>query len=569
MAAGQLSFASPQWLSATLGLPTTPPPSQEWASSSAAVLSPRNSADGKGVSALGRGSVNWCLRGRKRAGCRTLVGSSNDETADAVLGDASGNATPALSNLLSGETTASASAAPPSSRQQETEQETEVEKEESTLSTAASAAATALGVIGGFFQAVRKRLTGGGADSAQDKLKLKLIAGLKMKKIGAEAEADAAAAAKAEEEERAAQEEARKQREVELAAAVAKAEEEEFAAQEAERKAREEADVAREKAARAAEAARANEKAAAAAAAKAECEQEEAENARLLVQAAEETRRVAEEERALREAAEVAAQEEIRQEAVARAAERRTAALKKPIGDPKAQMVLMAKTTHTPFEYLDEYGQLDPFEVLGLPFLAGREDVRTSYIRVCRIHHPDRNGGRESPEWLMARWAYEQLMDTENATAYATRRVLRNAVSVTGDFFFGALSIMRKAVIALTEVTFPILQYITKVVPALPSITTTKRDFLPSVDEEWRKRKEAMDERKKASSGGMEIEPLFNLEVKVKPGQPPVVLCVHATDDPSKVADEFAAQHGLSDLNQRKLVNLLAQQLEARRNQTA
>ncbi|CAJ1443244.1 unnamed protein product [Effrenium voratum] len=57
----------------------------------------------------------------------------------------------------------------------------------------------------------------------------------------------------------------------------------------------------------------------------------------------------------------------------------------------------------------DDASRLDPYAVLGIPFLSGRRAIRQAYANCCREHHPDLNGGRESLEWMMIQRAYRIL----------------------------------------------------------------------------------------------------------------------------------------------------------------
>lgn len=85
----------------------------------------------------------------------------------------------------------------------------------------------------------------------------------------------------------------------------------------------------------------------------------------------------------------------------------------------------------TPWDVLDDAEKLDPYKILGVPFLSGRSAVRKAYVRLAREEHPDLHAGHTSMEWLMGEWAYRQLMDAQAKTKYDTARVLRNALSLT------------------------------------------------------------------------------------------------------------------------------------------
>ncbi|CAK0851189.1 unnamed protein product [Prorocentrum cordatum] len=76
--------------------------------------------------------------------------------------------------------------------------------------------------------------------------------------------------------------------------------------------------------------------------------------------------------------------------------------------DPSRAIVRCAKVRRYQ-DLLDQYGDLDPYAVLGVPFMASKATIRQAYKEVCKKEHPDVNGGFESAEWLMANNAYAIL----------------------------------------------------------------------------------------------------------------------------------------------------------------
>lgn len=103
-----------------------------------------------------------------------------------------------------------------------------------------------------------------------------------------------------------------------------------------------------------------------------------------------------------------------------------------------ALVPLEGGSKRTPFDVLDDAKRMDPYRVLGVPFLSSKEEVRQAYVRLCRKEHPDLHGGQESMEWVMGEWAYRVLMDPQDRAEYDTARVVRNALSLTeGVFAFG------------------------------------------------------------------------------------------------------------------------------------
>lgn len=53
----------------------------------------------------------------------------------------------------------------------------------------------------------------------------------------------------------------------------------------------------------------------------------------------------------------------------------------------------------------------NPYEVLGLESNATRADIRAAYLRLAKKHHPDKNPGDKTSEWIFKEvsWAYETL----------------------------------------------------------------------------------------------------------------------------------------------------------------
>lgn len=85
----------------------------------------------------------------------------------------------------------------------------------------------------------------------------------------------------------------------------------------------------------------------------------------------------------------------------------------------------------TPFDFLDDANQLDPYKVLGVQFLSAKEKIREAYIARCKLHHPDLHGGRETMEWMLTQRANRMLTDSTERVSYDSARVTRNAFSAT------------------------------------------------------------------------------------------------------------------------------------------
>jgi hypothetical protein len=108
---------------------------------------------------------------------------------------------------------------------------------------------------------------------------------------------------------------------------------------------------------------------------------------------------------------------------------------------PKAEgeansMALAPPSDHA---WVDSEGELNPYKVLGLKFLASKEEVREAYAHICKTEHPDLNGGRESEKWLRARQAYNLL--TTSGQEYAVAKAAKSVVSLTGALANAAFAI--------------------------------------------------------------------------------------------------------------------------------
>jgi len=89
----------------------------------------------------------------------------------------------------------------------------------------------------------------------------------------------------------------------------------------------------------------------------------------------------------------------------------------------------------TPLEFLDQDGVVDPYQVLGVKFLASEAKIREAYLKVCKVHHPDLHGGEESYEWQMASRAYQILRDPQQRSKYDVRRATRSIFDLAGNLF--------------------------------------------------------------------------------------------------------------------------------------
>ena len=60
-----------------------------------------------------------------------------------------------------------------------------------------------------------------------------------------------------------------------------------------------------------------------------------------------------------------------------------------------------------------ERPDVDPYEVLGLEPGATHAEIRAAYLRLAKKHHPDKNPGDKTAEWIFkaVQKAYETLRD--------------------------------------------------------------------------------------------------------------------------------------------------------------
>jgi len=74
-----------------------------------------------------------------------------------------------------------------------------------------------------------------------------------------------------------------------------------------------------------------------------------------------------------------------------------------------------------------EHFDFDLYEELGLTPAATEQEIRAAYKKKALVHHPDRNGGVQSDEFLRLKQAYDNLID-------AAKRQNYDAFHHTGEF---------------------------------------------------------------------------------------------------------------------------------------
>ncbi|KAG4025695.1 hypothetical protein MFRU_052g00140 [Monilinia fructicola] len=58
------------------------------------------------------------------------------------------------------------------------------------------------------------------------------------------------------------------------------------------------------------------------------------------------------------------------------------------------------------------------YETLGIPQNAATQDVKNAFFSLAKTHHPDRNNGGPTKEFVKARAAYEILSDQDRRNIY-------------------------------------------------------------------------------------------------------------------------------------------------------
>lgn len=98
-------------------------------------------------------------------------------------------------------------------------------------------------------------------------------------------------------------------------------------------------------------------------------------------------------------------------------------------------------------DLLDEFGEVNPYKVLGVNSWASQEEIRSAYMKVCKTEHPDLNKGVESMEWLVVSKAYQTL--SQRRLTYTVKSTARSVGAVAGGFMevmFAAVAAGAKAV---------------------------------------------------------------------------------------------------------------------------
>ena len=90
----------------------------------------------------------------------------------------------------------------------------------------------------------------------------------------------------------------------------------------------------------------------------------------------------------------------------------------------------------------------DPYRILNVPHTASDREVTLAYRALARAHHPDKNGGVDSPFFIQVNLSYEVLSDVLTRSAYDRRYGhggARRDTTSSGNYDAGAASAARAA----------------------------------------------------------------------------------------------------------------------------
>lgn len=67
---------------------------------------------------------------------------------------------------------------------------------------------------------------------------------------------------------------------------------------------------------------------------------------------------------------------------------------------------------------MDEFYKENPYTILGVSKTATKSEIKTAYRKKAKESHPDKNEGKEIPEFRKYTFAYKVLIDSEKRKAY-------------------------------------------------------------------------------------------------------------------------------------------------------
>lgn len=67
----------------------------------------------------------------------------------------------------------------------------------------------------------------------------------------------------------------------------------------------------------------------------------------------------------------------------------------------------------------------DLYEILGIKRNATEDEIKKAHRRLVKIHHPDKNSGKQSPEFHAIQQAYDVLSDPESRARYDEEEINR------------------------------------------------------------------------------------------------------------------------------------------------
>eukprot|EP00403_Amphidinium_massartii_P017505 CAMPEP_0178427408 /NCGR_PEP_ID=MMETSP0689_2-20121128/29732_1 /TAXON_ID=160604 /ORGANISM="Amphidinium massartii, Strain CS-259" /LENGTH=270 /DNA_ID=CAMNT_0020049119 /DNA_START=31 /DNA_END=843 /DNA_ORIENTATION=+ len=142
-------------------------------------------------------------------------------------------------------------------------------------------------------------------------------------------------------------------------------------------------------------------------------------------------------------------------------------------GLPREPLSIVVVDVTSPLDFLDSEGKLDPYEVLGVRFLAPARAIKEAYKDKCRQLHPDKHGGEESSEWKLVSEAYALLSNRERKILYDQRRLFKAIWTVSFTGFVQLADFMNWAAENLGEKCLEFFNWVWEVGQAMSQTLTS------------------------------------------------------------------------------------------------
>lgn len=97
---------------------------------------------------------------------------------------------------------------------------------------------------------------------------------------------------------------------------------------------------------------------------------------------------------------------------------------------------------------MSKKAKLNLYKILGVPKKATYSEIRKAYYNLAKEFHPDKNNGKESPEFIDITTAFSILKDREKRKEY----------DKTGDYDFKVYDIRKEALAALATLFLAIVK---------------------------------------------------------------------------------------------------------------